>query len=65
MWHVFQLLIIGAIVWAADQWIGLVNGLLTLVIVAFAVGVALLATKLIRAALDALARSGRFGERSE
>jgi UPF0716 family protein affecting phage T7 exclusion len=65
MWHVFQLLIIGAIVWVADQWIGLVNGLLTLVIVAFAVGVALLATKLIRATLDAVARSRRVRERAE
>jgi hypothetical protein len=64
MWKVFQLVIIGAVVWAAQQSLPAFNGLIVLVVVAVAVCVALIATKLVRAALDALPRRG-FREGAE
>jgi hypothetical protein len=67
MWHVFQLLIIGAIVWAWQTYLGMPDSrLLILVIVAFAVCMALLATKAVRYILDLATHRGRqFPEAAE
>jgi hypothetical protein len=55
MWHVFQLVIVGAIVWAWQTYLGMPDGrLLILVIVTFAISMAFLATRAVRYGLDLL-----------
>jgi hypothetical protein len=67
MWKVFQLVIIGAIVWAWQTYLGMPDSrLLILAIVAFAVCMALLATNGVRAGLDLLPhRRQKFAEPAE
>jgi hypothetical protein len=55
MWHVFQFAIVCAVIWAWETNLGFPdNRLVILVIVAFAICMAFLATKAVRAALDLL-----------
>jgi hypothetical protein len=55
MWHVFQFVIVCVVVSACGAFLGMPDSrLLILVIVAFAIYMALLATKAVRACLDLL-----------